>query len=128
MLLKQALHGRMKINNGKLINYNSNIINLANNEALNNVTEVELTVVQKLNQTSSPENGLYSFSGVLFWFFFAQAKKNKEKCQFKMKKRNFVPGSITTIKHRCIALLYCTNSIEQCATNFTKAKHSCITN
>jgi hypothetical protein len=36
----------------------------------------EATAVLKLNPASSPENGLFSFSGVLFWFFFAQAKKN----------------------------------------------------
>jgi hypothetical protein len=49
----------------------------ANRKAMNIVTKVEVTVVQKFNQTSYPENGLLSFSGVLFWFFFAQAKKNK---------------------------------------------------
>jgi hypothetical protein len=47
--------------------------------AHNNITEAEAAVAQKLNQTSYPENGLYSFSGVLFWFFFAQAKKNNSK-------------------------------------------------
>jgi len=45
-------------------------------EGHNNIPKAEVTVAQKLNQTSYPENGLYSFSGVLFWFFFAQAKKN----------------------------------------------------
>ena len=44
--------------------------------AHNRIPPVEATVALKLNQTSSPENGLFSFSGVLFWFFFAQAKKN----------------------------------------------------
>jgi len=43
----------------------------------NSIPEVQATLAQMLNQTSSPENGLLSFSGVLFWFFFAQAKKNK---------------------------------------------------
>ena len=45
-------------------------------EGHNNIPKAEVTVAQKHNQTSYPENGLYSFSGVLFWFFFAQAKKN----------------------------------------------------
>jgi len=43
---------------------------------LNRITKSEITVAQKLNTTSSAENGLSSFSAVLFWFFFAQAKKN----------------------------------------------------
>jgi len=49
---------------------------LSDYEAHNRLDKAEATVAQKLNQASSPENGLYSFSGVLFWFFFAQAKKN----------------------------------------------------
>ena len=36
------------------------------------------TVVQKLNRSYSPENGLSSFSGRLFWYFFGEAKKYKE--------------------------------------------------
>ena len=47
-------------------------------EALNNVTEVEFTVAQKLNQGTIPKTGCYRFSGVLFWFFFAQTKKNNK--------------------------------------------------
>jgi len=47
--------------------------------AHNRIPYAEFTVAQKLNQTSPPENGLFSFSGVLFWFFFAQAKKNIRK-------------------------------------------------
>jgi hypothetical protein len=45
-------------------------------QKLNRNPKAETTVVQKLNQGTIPENGLSSFSGVLFWFFFAQAKKN----------------------------------------------------
>jgi hypothetical protein len=52
---------------------------------LNSIPDVEVTVAQKLNPTSSPENGLLSFSGALFWFFFGQAKKNN-----KLSKINFV--------------------------------------
>jgi hypothetical protein len=39
-------------------------------EAWNRITKAEATVVQKLNQSAE--------GGVLFWFFFAQAKKNKK--------------------------------------------------
>ena len=45
-------------------------------EGYSRIINAETTVAQKLNQTSYPENGLLSFSGVLFWFFFARAKKN----------------------------------------------------
>jgi hypothetical protein len=45
-------------------------------EGHNNIPKAEVTVAQKLNQTSSPKTRCISFSGVLFWFFFAQAKKN----------------------------------------------------
>jgi hypothetical protein len=54
----------------------------------NRLHKAEATVAQKLNQTSSPENGLYSFSGVLFWFFFAQAKKNNKQQQQSSKSLN----------------------------------------
>ncbi|MBS1667616.1 MAG: hypothetical protein JST58_09595 [Bacteroidetes bacterium] len=36
------------------------------------------TVVQMLNRCSVPKTGRTSFSDALFWFFFGQAKKNKE--------------------------------------------------
>jgi hypothetical protein len=36
------------------------------------------TVAPKLNRSSSQKTGRTSFSGALFWFFFGQAKKNKE--------------------------------------------------
>jgi hypothetical protein len=52
----------------------SNVIS----EAHNRIPIAEFTVAQKLNPNSFPENGLLSFSGVLFWFFFAQAKKNSK--------------------------------------------------
>jgi len=42
----------------------------------NSITNAEATVALKLNPTSFPKTGCISFSGVLFWFFFAQAKKN----------------------------------------------------
>jgi hypothetical protein len=45
-------------------------------KAHNRFGDAEATVVQKPYQTSYPENGLFSFSGVLFWYFFAQTKKN----------------------------------------------------
>ncbi len=31
----------------------------------------------------------------------------------------YEPGGIATIKHRCVALLYCCNSIEHCAAALT---------
>ena len=36
------------------------------------------TVVQMPNRCSSQKTGCTSFSGAFFWFFFGQAKKNKE--------------------------------------------------
>jgi hypothetical protein len=48
-------------------------------EAHNRFDLAEATVAPKLNQTSSSENALYSFSDALFWFFFGQAKKNNNK-------------------------------------------------
>jgi hypothetical protein len=50
----------------------------ANHNGLNRFTKAQFTVVQMLDQTSFPENGLLSFSGVLFGFFFAQTKKNNK--------------------------------------------------
>jgi len=46
-------------------------------EAHNRLDKAEATVVPKLNQASSPKTGCSSFSGVLFGFFFAHAKKNR---------------------------------------------------
>jgi len=37
-----------------------------------------ITAVLKPNRSSSQKTGRTSFSGALFWFFFGQAKKNKE--------------------------------------------------
>jgi hypothetical protein len=37
-----------------------------------------ITVAQKLNRSSSQKTGRTSFSGAFFWFFFGQAKKNKQ--------------------------------------------------
>jgi hypothetical protein len=50
---------------------------LTDYKARNRIAKVEVTIARRLNQTSYPENGLSSFSGVFFWFFFAQAKKNR---------------------------------------------------
>jgi len=54
------------------------ISSLADCKAHNRLTKAEFTVAQKFHQTSSPENVLSSFSGVFFWFFFAQTKKNNK--------------------------------------------------
>jgi hypothetical protein len=45
-------------------------------QALNSFTNVEFTVAQKSDQGTTRKRP-YPFSGVLFWFFFAQTKKNK---------------------------------------------------
>jgi hypothetical protein len=45
--------------------------------AYNRITNAEVTVVRKLNQTSSPENVMSSFSGVLFVSFCTSKKKIK---------------------------------------------------
>ena len=37
------------------------------------------TVVQELNQGEGPKSGCTSISALLFWFFFAGAKKNEQK-------------------------------------------------
>ena len=41
------------------------------------ITEAEITVAQKLDQGTPPENGLYSFSGVLFVSFCTSKKKRR---------------------------------------------------
>jgi hypothetical protein len=45
-------------------------------KARNRLDKAQSTVALKLNPTSFPKTRRISFSGVLFWFFFAQAKKN----------------------------------------------------
>jgi hypothetical protein len=42
--------------------------------SLGSLTKVEVTVVQKFNQTSYPENVPYPFSGGFFGYFFPQKK------------------------------------------------------
>jgi hypothetical protein len=51
--------------------------------ALNNLFKVEGTVAQKSNQPSYPENGLLSFSGGFFGYFFS-TKKVTTKIIFKI--------------------------------------------
>jgi hypothetical protein len=49
----------------------------AGKAAHNRITNAKFTVAPPLNQTSSPKTRCTLFSGVLFCFFFAQAKKKK---------------------------------------------------
>jgi len=47
-------------------------------KAHNRNTIAEFTVAPRFNQTSSPENGLSSFSGVLFGSFCTNKKNNRK--------------------------------------------------
>jgi hypothetical protein len=53
------------------------------------------TVVQELNQGEGPKSGCTSISALLFWFFFAGAKKNEQKDSDKLYSQSIHPESVS---------------------------------
>jgi len=53
------------------------------------------TVVQELNQGEGPKSGCTSISALLFWFFFAGAKKNEQKDFDKLYSQSIHPESVS---------------------------------